>query len=298
MMVFDSLLYRVRSPPAAPVYSRSTDETALRTPLQAAAENGFVAAIPLLLTRGAPADPHAACLAAAQGHAAVLQQLVPRLPSPLGAAEAGAAAGAASDATGEAGGEGGANSSCEWLREALSRAAGRGHEDAVRTLCSACASAISATGGDALLAACALRGRGDAPASGEGSGLRERLVACLLEAGAPPDVTNDAGNTPLHLAASRGLSTVAALLLGAGAPASRANLDEQRPADSARVAGHEEMAAMLAQRAPPASSSGRTALPPIANGAPPPSLGLTGAPPVPSPIKGAVLPPLNGVAAG
>ena len=46
-------------PSAASVYTRSTDESTARTPLQSAAENGFRQGVDGLLARGAAADPTA-----------------------------------------------------------------------------------------------------------------------------------------------------------------------------------------------------------------------------------------------
>ena len=124
---------------------------------------------------------------------------------------------------------------------------------------------MPSAGGAAVRAACGIKGR-DLPASGEGSGLRERVVACLCEAGAPVDYVPDAadGSTALHLAASKGLENTVTLLLAAGADASRPNLAGESAADVAKRGGHEELAGALSRE----RALGRrpTALPPL-NGA-------------------------------
>ena len=95
-----------------------------------------------------------------------------------------------------------------------------------------------------MRAACALRGA-DGPASGTGSGVRERIVKLLLDSGLSTDAADAQGNTPLHLAASRGLSTVCELLLNAGANASACNGRAETPSDLAQAAAHEQLAARL-----------------------------------------------------
>ena len=269
------------SPPAAMVYSRHTDETAARTPLQAAAESGFTAGVSLLLTKGAPADPSALVLAAKQGQAQACAVLLPALlalPPPPTTAGA---------------------TYLPWLSEALAAAAARGHESAVQVLCAsggaaassdspALRAAAAAAGGAALCAACGLSGA-DAPASGEGSGVRERIVSCLCDLNVPTNAATDGGgNAPLHLAAAKGLATVVSLLLSIpSADPSRPNSAGLKPDEIARAAGHEELAETLArERATrqPRPPSGRSSLPPLGGG----GGGVT---------PGGGIPPLAGIAA-
>ena len=197
------------SPPAAPVYSRLTDETAPRTPLLASAENGFTAGVEKLLARGVVADARSLVLAASRGHSAVCACLLGPLTI------------ATDPDTAEA------------LREALAAAAAHGHESTVRVLCAqptvlAAAASTAAAPLDAVRAACMLRGA-DAPASGEASGLRERIVELLLDGGLPTDTADAHGNTPLHLAAGKGLSTVVHMLLAGANQATFMNKSMIKP---------------------------------------------------------------------
>ena len=73
-------------PAASPVYSRLTDQTAPRTPLLAAAENGSPQVVVLLLQKGVPAGSEALPLAAAQGHTAVCAALLQALQADTSAA--------------------------------------------------------------------------------------------------------------------------------------------------------------------------------------------------------------------
>ena len=219
------------APPASPVYSRHTDETASRTPLLAAAENGLAGTVTGLVAAGAPLEPDALRLAAARGHAAACSALLPAV-----GVEA---------------------SSLEARRAALAAAAAAGHENVVGLLCTdpslvlatttAPAADAGVSGGAAVRCACELRGA-DAPAEGEGSGKRERVLRLLAEGGVPlsePDPST--GSTALHLAACRGLSHAVGVLLGAGAYAAARDGRGETPADLARAAGHEELAAILEQ---------------------------------------------------
>ena len=226
------------APPACMVYSRKTDATSSRTPLQAACENGFVGCAQLLLGKGATPEPHSLLFAAQRGEAAVCKALLPLLL----AAESSEGSSSSSSGAG----------TVPWLSDALAAAAAKGAEETVRALCASGASSAGA----ALLYACELRGA-DGPASGEGSNPRERIVAFLIEAGAPMDATSAAkgdGNTPLHVAAARGLSTVADLLLAAASPAGGALSDSKNaagetPADCANAAGHTALAEKLSSSA-------------------------------------------------
>ena len=241
------------SPPAAPVYSRHTDETAMRTPLLAAAENGALGSLGRLLRAGAAVEPTALLLAAARGHAEVCSTLLTKLGTGAAALSA--------------------------RRAALADAAARGHESAVEVLCAdpdlvlaTTAPAFTTTpaltgaaghaedgeaegvvsrssAGAAVRLACELRGV-DAPTSGEGSGKRERIVRLLALSGVPlsePHPTS--GDTALHLAASRGLSNVAGVLLAAGADARARNGRGETPADVALAAAHTALAMTLREAA-------------------------------------------------
>lgn len=211
------------TPAAAPVYSRHTDETASRTPLLAAAENGCVGSLARLLASGARVEPTALSLGASRGHAEVCSQLLPALGTSEQAHEA--------------------------RRRALADAAKRGHEDVLVVLCDdpevVAATLMAEGGGAAVRLACELRGA-DAPSSGEGSGKRERIVRLLAETGVPlsePDAAS--GNTALHLAASRGLTNTTSVLLGAGADAAVRNGRGESAADLASAAAHEALAETL-----------------------------------------------------
>ena len=235
------------SPPAAPVYSRHTDETAMRTPLLAAAENGALGTLCRLLGAGAAVEPAALLLAAARGNAEVCSALLSKLGTGAAALSA--------------------------RRAALADAAGRGHESAVEVLCADPELVLATTApalpgaaahaedgeaegvgsrssaGAAVRLACELRGV-DAPASGEGSGKRERIVRLLTLSGIPlsePHPTS--GDTALHLAACRGLSNVAGVLLAAGADARARNGRGETPADVALAAAHMALAMMLQEAA-------------------------------------------------
>ena len=219
-------------PPPAMVYSRSTDSTDPRTPLQAAAENGFLAGVSGLLARGAARDPLALMLSASRGHTSCCEALLQAVLPPDGSAPADGAA-----------------APSKWLAEALTLSAQRGHEGVIKALAAhpLTRQAVPECGGAAVRAACALRG-GDAPSSGEGSGLRERIVACLCDAGAPtdfvPEGSND-GSTALHIAAGKGLATTVSLLLAAGADAAKLNAAGDSAAELARRAGHEQLATTI-----------------------------------------------------
>ena len=63
------------APPACMVYSRKTDETSSRTPLQAACENGFVGCVQLLLGKGATPEPLRCSWPRSGGEAAVCAAL-------------------------------------------------------------------------------------------------------------------------------------------------------------------------------------------------------------------------------
>ena len=211
----------VVEPPAAMVYARATDKTAARTPLQAAAENGFHDGLLGLLARGASADVAALTFAAAQGHATCCEALLPAL-LPVGTA------------LGE--------TDAPWLSEALAAAAARGHEAAVRALCAhpPARAAVSLRGGAAVRATCALRN----------SEQQERVLACLCEAGAPADYVLPDGDatTGLHLAASKGREAVVRQLLSAGADPGRVDSAGDTPAEVARRAGHADVAALLGEQ--------------------------------------------------
>jgi ankyrin repeat protein len=217
-----------------------------------------------LLARGAHADAVALRLAAARGHTSCCDALLP-VVLPAGAAPP----------------------SEPWLAQALKLSAARGHEEVLRTLCAhpPARAALPACGGAAVRAACALRGA-DKPATGADSGLRERLIACLCEAGAPADYVEPGGDgtTGLHLAAAAGLAVTSKLLLAAGADASRASAAGLTAADVAQRAGHDELAALLVRERVPRKA---TALPPLA--------GLAGLPTAsPAAPLPAVVAPANG----
>ena len=267
------------NPPACMVYSKHTDETNSRTPLQAAAESGFTAGVKLLLGRGAIAEPVALGLAAARGHADACTALLPPLlqqpPPPPSAVPAAAP--------------------LPWLSDALAAAAGRGHEAAVEALCrGAPPAAASACAGAALRVTCALSGP-DGPAQGEGSGPRERILRCLCALEPPAEsVDPSTGGSALHLAASRGLRTATAMILALpSADASRLDGSGMTPAALALAAGHVELAEMLQARTQQGGGSrppsGRSALPPLSA----PTAGAPSVPPSPSPrAEPLPLPPL------
>jgi hypothetical protein len=162
------------SPPAASVYSRLTDETAPRTPLQAAAENGFASGVERLLAGGATLEPDALVLAATRGHEKVCGALVAALAPTDGEVRPGFA---------------------EAACKALAAAVGRAHERVVSTLCGSLAvqDAAAAGGGAAMRVACGLSGA-DGPASGEGSGVRERIVQMLAGSSVSTDGADADGN--------------------------------------------------------------------------------------------------------
>lgn len=274
------------SPAEAMVYSRHTDETNARTPLQAAAEGGFTRGVELLLAKGAPADPKALTLAATRGHAAACAALLSpmlELPPPPQPTAPSAPP-------------------LPWLSNALAAAAAGGHEAAVAALCSGAPKAhVAACGGAALRAACTLSGP-DAAATGEGSGVRERIMLLLCELGAPADSLDpQSGGSALHTAAARGLRTACTLLMRLpGADPLRPNGAGDSAADLARQAGHSELAETLAKGRAAAAveldgggimssrpPSGRAALPPLGGAA----ASAPSVPPSPSP-RAEPLPPL------
>ena len=214
------------APPAASVYSRHTDETSLRTPLCAAAENGFIDGVKALLSARVTAEPEAFTMAAARGHAEICSLLLPALRE-----------GEASELKARA------------MHAALIAAIAHGHEGAIAVLCADSEVVTAANNleaaGSAVRRACELRGP-DAPASGDGSGVRERILKLLLDHGLSADpVDSTTGNCALHIAASRGLSNSVALMLAAGANASATNERGEQAADLAEAAAHSELAVAL-----------------------------------------------------
>ena len=145
-------------PPACMVYSRKTDETSNRTPLQAAAENGFASGVQKLLERGATVSSDALLLAARRGEAECCATLLRAL----------VASGALDIDSGNAA----TAAVVPWLSEALAAAAARGSEETLRSLCDSSvdgiAAAAASSAGEALLC---VRARGaDGPARGGGRG--------------------------------------------------------------------------------------------------------------------------------
>jgi len=61
------------------------------------------------------------------------------------------------------------------------------------------------------------------------------------------NVTNNSGQTPLHMAASHGMAHVASLLLKSGADATIPDFDGLKPARLAHIHGHWQLAGILAQ---------------------------------------------------
>lgn len=182
--------------PAAPVYSRRRDQTARRTPLAAAAENGFLPVVRRLLALNVQPSHEALQCAAAHGEAEVVTALLDALQS--GAATASSAA----------------------LRVAVRGA----HMDTVRALLAAAPATA-----DALRAAVeipstkstereslvALLCRAGAPANELGSdGLAPLHLAArsgsdaeaqaLLSHGADPGLLTGAGETPANIARNYG----------------------------------------------------------------------------------------------
>jgi hypothetical protein len=100
-------------PPAAMVYSKRTDETSSRTPLQSAAETGSSSIVSMILARGATADPSALILAVGRGHTPVCVALLSALLPADGAPPEEAPA---------------------WLEEALSVSRTRGHDEITNAL--------------------------------------------------------------------------------------------------------------------------------------------------------------------
>ena len=70
-------------------------------------------------------------------------------------------------------------------------------------------------------------------------------VKLLLRLGASPNATDSAGNTPLHVAASHGLSEMVLKLEEAGADVSANNKDEMTPLDMAYANNEEATANIL-----------------------------------------------------
>ena len=248
------------APPPAPVYSKLTDATAPRTPLHAAAENGFGRAVAALRDRGVATDAAALELAAAQGHADVCLALL------LGGGGGGGDCGGALLAAAA----GGHAEAAEAIALSMRRA-GDGGGDGIGAALRAAASQCAPPRADAAA---------DAPPPAA-----ERIVSVLCDAavalGGGVDAADDAtGATALMVAAGRGAAGAVAVLLAAGADARRADAGGHAAAALARLAGHDALATSLeeAAGAPP-----RVPEPP-----PPPPL-----PPVPTRGASNFLPPLS-----
>ena len=80
----------------------------------------------------------------------------------------------------------------EALAESLAAAVNRSHDGAVRILCTHPGFSVASLG-PLMHNACLLSGA-DAPATGEGSRPRERIVKALSDAGVPLDVPDAEGN--------------------------------------------------------------------------------------------------------
>ena len=107
--------------------------------------------------------------------------------------------------------------------------------------------------GAALRAACALGNVGRPGAGGGGAaselGARESLVELLCVVPEALRSCDAEGNSPLHLAAQRGLTEVSRLLVAAGAVVNMTNGQGQTPATLAASFGHAELASTLAAAA-------------------------------------------------
>jgi hypothetical protein len=211
--------------PAAPVYSRRTDQNSRRTPLTAAAENGFLPGVKGLLALNVQPSHEALQCAAAYGESEVVIALLDALQSEAAAASSAAlpvavrgahmntvrALLAAAPATADA------------LRAALEvpPAKSTERESLVALLCRAGAPADE------------LDSDGLAPLHLAARSGSDAVVNALLSHGANPGLLTGAGETPADIARSYGHTELAETL----ATAARALQAEQRP--PAPVAGQQ-----------------------------------------------------------
>ncbi|KAL1528777.1 hypothetical protein AB1Y20_010104 [Prymnesium parvum] len=209
------------NPPAAPVYSRLTDQTTKRTPLFAAAENGAAPIVALLLRKGATAGAQALPLAAAQGHTAVCVTLLQAMEQQRDLE----------------------NVTC--IGKALLQATRGAHVDAARALLAHRPAAEDV--GAALLAACNLGGSGATKPDSKTPGHcpRESLVELLCTRTESLGVHDEEGNTALHLAAKRGLADAAQVLVAAGANLGLLNSKGETAADLAESFGHSQLSSLI-----------------------------------------------------
>jgi len=195
-------------PSAATVYSRRLDHSAPRTPLTAAAENGFLDCVQRLLERNVKPSPEALLVAAAQGEVEVVRTL-------LGAW--------GSDAYSERAAASG---------EALVIATRKSHVDTVEALLT-----VASPSGESVRAALT--------AATKDAGQREMLVRMLCRAGAPTNESDAEGNSPLHVAARSGWDAVVDLFLCHGANPTQLNTAGESASDVAMSFGHIDLCEKL-----------------------------------------------------
>lgn len=203
----------------AVVYNGTTDETAERTPLLAAAESGFVEGVQLLLAHGALlADARAGAgsplaLAARRGHAHVCSLLLTASASVAPTLQPARA---------------GAPDAPPALRVAVSH----GHMEAALVILGFAPSAAVADPGLVPLSAT----RGLLP-----------LCRALIDAGASVDTPGDDGLTALHIAVRRDDAAMTRLLIALGASLHVTDAHGRTPRQLAQLSGHEALEEELAR---------------------------------------------------